>query len=191
MAERAFTIGGVIWPDAETQKSVNEIRKRYDPHFGLIAPHITIIFPADTEIALEEVVTRLQNAVEGFRPFQVRLDRVSSLNLLAPAWPAGTSALLAYPNARNAIFLLSGEGSREILQLKERLAAGIGLDTPLVQYPPYLTLGQTLSQETYEAALQALSGYAPDFSFPVRGFDLLTDLDSGRWRKDIRIEFPA
>ena len=189
MANRPVTIGGVIWPDAETQESVNKIRKQYDPHFTLIAPHITIIFPADTGIAPGEVVHRLTKAVEGFRPFEVRLDRVSSVNLLAPDWPAETSALLAYPNARNAIFLLSGEGSREILELKQRQAAALGLDTPLVHYPPYLTLGQTLSQAAYEAALQALSTYAPDFSFPVRGFDLLTDPVSGRWQKATRIEF--
>ncbi len=190
MAGRAFTIGGVIWPDSQTQASVDKIRKQYDPHFGLIAPHITIIFPADTEIALDEIVTRLANAVKGFRPFTARLDRVSSVNLLASEWPAETAALLAYPNAVNAIFLLTGEGSREILELKKRLAGAVGLDTPLVDYPPYLTLGQTLSQPAYDAALQALSGYAPDFSFPVSGFDLLSDPESGRWRQATRIEFP-
>lgn len=189
MANKAVTIGGVIWPDSETQKSVDEIRRKYDPHFDLIAPHITIIFPADTTIAPRNVIGRLAKSVEGFRPFKVRLDRVSSVNLLADDWPAGTSALLAYQNARNAVFLLTGEGSREIIELKERLAAAVSLDTPLVHYPPYLTLGQTLSQAAYREALEALSRYTPDFSFPVSGFNLLTDLESGRWRKDTRIEF--
>jgi 2'-5' RNA ligase len=191
MGKRSIIIGGVIWPDAETQRSVNEIRKQYDPHFTVIAPHITIIFPADTEVVLEDVISRVASSVEGFRSFEASLDRVSSVNLLAPDWPAGTSALLAYPNARNAIFLLSGEGSREILELKKRLSVGLGLDTPLVQYPPYLTLGQTLSREAYDSALQALSGYAPDYSFPVKGFDLLTQTDSGGWRTIRTIEFSA
>jgi 2'-5' RNA ligase len=182
MAKKPFIIGGVIWPDQETQRSVNEIRKRWDPHFTVIAPHITIIFPTDTEAALQDVIVRVTNAVEGFRRFTARLDRVSSVNLLAPDWPAATSALLAYPNAVNAIFLLSGEGTREILELKERLGVALELDTPLIQYPPYLTLGQTLSDRDYGAALNELSGHAPDHEFSVAGFDLLTQDDSGGWQ---------
>jgi 2'-5' RNA ligase len=191
MENKSVTIAGVIWPDAETQKSVNEIRKKYDPHFTIIAPHITIIFPTDIEIPIEDVISRLANAVEGFRPFDVRLNRVSSVNLLASDWPDGTAALLAYPNAENAIFLLSGKGSVEILELKERLSVALGLDTPLIQYPPYLTLGQTLSKKAYEAALRALSGYVPDYSFPVEGFDLLTQTASGGWQTARRIEFSS
>jgi 2'-5' RNA ligase len=191
MMKRSVTIGGVIWPDAETQGSVNEIRKRYDPHFKLIAPHITVIFPTQTEISLEDLRIRLTNALEGCRPFGVTLNRVSSVNLLAPDWPVETSALLAYANAKNAIFLLAGKGSKEILDLKNRLSAALGLDTPLGQYPPYLTLGQTLSDEAYQAALESLAEYAPSYSFPVNGFDLLIEAAPEGWQTAHRFEFSS
>jgi len=186
---KSTTIGAVIWPDARTQRSVNSIRTRYDPHFELIAPHITIIFPANTPRDIEDVSLCLTKAIEGFRPFHVRLNRLSSINLLAPDWPAGTSALLAYPNAVNTIFLLAGEGSREILELKERINIPLGLDTPLIHYPPYLTLGQTLSAAVYETALEDLAGYTPDYCFPVDGFDLLEEVPVGKWRTARRFEF--
>ena len=174
-------IGGVIWPDAESQKSINEIRAKWDPHLTVIAPHITIIFPTESAIPPAEAAERLTEAVEGLGSFPVTLDRVSSLPQLAREWPHATAALLAYPNAVNAIFLLSGKGTAEMLDLKARIAVALGLSTPLVQYPPYLTLGQTLTDERYQAALRSLSGYAPDYSFEVESFDFLTQTESGGW----------
>jgi 2'-5' RNA ligase len=190
MAERTLTIGGVIWPDAETQRSVNEIRNRWDPHFTVIAPHITIIFPEEVTVALDRVIEEAAAAVAGLRSFGARLDRLSSIPMLASDWPAETAALLAYPNAVNAIFLLTGEGTREIQELKERLSAALGLDTRLVPYPPYLTLGQTLSDAQYDAAMRELSGYTPDYSFRVEGFDLLTQDASGGWQTARRFTLP-
>lgn len=45
----------IIFPEFENIDIINNIRKKYDPLADLILPHITLVFPFDSEMSNEKL----------------------------------------------------------------------------------------------------------------------------------------
>lgn len=186
-----MTVGAVLWPDEAAKRECNEVRRRLDPHFRLIDPHITVIFPFETDTRASTLGEKLAESIIDLSPFRVALGRLSTIHEQAEMYPEATALLSRYPNAKNAIFLIPEAGYNEILELKRRIGSAVNRVTSLVEYPPYLTLGQTLSDADYARALRQLAGYNPALQFAARSFDLLKETASGRWETLNRFMFPG
>ena len=175
-------IGVVIWPDAATQVAIDDLRRRYDAHYQLIGPHITISFPDEQRTSWDEIKDLVAQAAARVSPFEVHLARWVSIADMLVSHPDGTRYLIKrYPNAANAIFLLAEAGTKEMLRLRRYLSSAIEQPPLLLPYPPYLTLGQTLSDADYEAARAELVEYCPDYRFTVTSIDLLAEQKDGSW----------
>lgn len=178
-------IGGVIWPDSKTNEAVNERRKKYDAHYKLIGPHITIIFPVEIDFSLHEKKVSLQEGLPKIEPFSVRLIRWVTIDEMLQINHEGTRYLLDnFPNAVNALFLLTDEGNKEIINLKRYLSTCINQPSSLVEYPGYLTIGQTMSEDDYKTAQRELVKYKPDYRFRVETFDLILEQRDGSWKSE-------
>lgn len=182
-------LGAVVWPDRSTIRDVNTLRQRYDPHFHLIAPHITVIFPTELPLAPAQVVERIRPSLEGVHPFTVEIRRLSTVNHLARQYPVASECLLRYPNAVNTLFLLVDRGADNLIDLKARINRAVGIDTPLIGYPPYLTVGQTLTDTQLEAALGELAGREFCYRFRIDCLAVLSKLPNGRWKSVTRVPF--
>jgi len=42
----------MIFPEFENIDNINDIRKKYDPLADLVLPHITLVFPFDSELTI-------------------------------------------------------------------------------------------------------------------------------------------
>ena len=51
MAQRTI----MIFPDFEQMEIIESIRKKYDPLYQLVKPHITVVFPFDMDVSNEEL----------------------------------------------------------------------------------------------------------------------------------------
>lgn len=63
----------MILPEFENIETINQIRKKYDPLEGLVKPHITVVFPFNSEMSNEELSQYLSQGLRGIKPFKIEL----------------------------------------------------------------------------------------------------------------------
>ena len=71
--------GIVAFPSKKIQDLANTYRKRYDPHYALITPHVTLKDPFDVDVSqIDEISNKLQEIATQFAPLQIHASRISS-----------------------------------------------------------------------------------------------------------------
>jgi 2'-5' RNA ligase len=136
---------------------IDQLRQKYDPQFGLIDPHITVMFPVRDSIDGHNLVSHLENVLSDCRPFSFRLQG------LQRSWD-------------ECLFLLVREGSSEIVRLHNRIYRGILADykNSEVKFIPHLTLGAfDKDAERYAQALSAAKALALDYRCVLNRLDLV------------------
>ena len=68
----------MIFPEFENIDLINDIRKKYDPLADLVLPHITLVFPFDSEFTNEELSLYLKESLSDIHPFKVGLEGFSN-----------------------------------------------------------------------------------------------------------------
>ena len=156
----------VIFPDVPTS-NIESVRRRFDPQYGRIAPHITLVFPTSLTVASEQLFGHLRQVAAHHEPFPIRLH---GLRRESTHW----------------LVLDVSEGAAQIRDLHDALYTG-PLATSLrpdIPYLPHLTLGvfggtaneaSPLSAETrWQEAWSAATELSLDFACIVRRISLLT-----------------
>ncbi|NRD79858.1 2'-5' RNA ligase family protein [Bacillus sp. BRMEA1] len=114
-----------IFPEFKNMNMIEGIRKKYDPLFGLVQPHITLVFPFESEIPSSILEKNIKNALAGVNPFPLYLKGITgSLN--------------------NYLFLNVKKGNDNIIELHDRLYSGPLFDfiSRKHTYFPHLTVGR-------------------------------------------------
>lgn len=62
----------ILVPSFDNMNSIKKIREQYDPLANYIAPHITVVFPFDSEISTEELSVQFNQALKGVKKFHVQ-----------------------------------------------------------------------------------------------------------------------
>lgn len=113
----------VHYPNIDTQ-CINQLRMKYDSQFGLIEPHITLMFPVLDSIGEDNLVHHLESVLCNRQSFLIHLQgfQISS---------------------DDHLFLLLQEGNKNILHLHREIYTGILADylRKDVTFIPHLTLG--------------------------------------------------
>jgi len=136
----------VHYPKVET-RLIDQLRQKYDPQFGLIDPHITVMFPVRDSIDGNNLVSHLENVLTDCSPFPIRIQG------LQRSWD-------------DCLFLLVREGSSEIVRLHNRIYTGILADykNSDIKFVPHLTLGAfDKDAARYAQALSAAKALALDY----------------------------
>jgi len=126
----------VHFPNIDTG-SIQQFRRQYDPLAGLIAAHITLVFPLAERLAPSILAGHIEAVLKNWHPFPFRLCG------LQKSWD-------------DYLYLLVEAGRAEVVRLHDELysdvlAADLRDDLP---YIPHVTLGR-FGDETgiYEDAL--------------------------------------
>ncbi len=67
----------MIFPEFENIEIINDIRKKYDPLVDLVLPHITLVFPFNSELTNEELNLHLKECLNDTQSFKVELKGFS------------------------------------------------------------------------------------------------------------------
>jgi 2'-5' RNA ligase len=67
----------MIFPEFENMKSIDNLRNQYDPLSDSVHPHITLVFPFDSEMTNEELTKILERRLANVKPFEVKLSGIS------------------------------------------------------------------------------------------------------------------
>jgi len=156
--------GIVAFPSKELQDIANGYRKRYDPHYALITPHLTIkgLFDADDK-EIEEVSKLILEVTKNHSPFELKVTKVSTF---API--------------TNTIYF-KAEENEELLQIHKDLNYGFFGNEPVFQFVPHITIAQNLTSSEHDDIIGQLKMVGVNHSEIVDRLHLLYQLDDGSW----------
>ena len=128
---------------------IEELRRKYDPAAKHVEPHITLVFPFESDITEDELRKHIIKAVSGFTSFELKLQGV-----------IGTSFVFNN-KTDNCLFLNVKQGNDKIIELHDRLYTGI-LEKYLmreVSYSPHVTLGKMEDIIVYQKAVEETKNF--------------------------------
>lgn len=157
--------GIVIFPSKEVQDFANSYRKRYDPHYSLIQPHLTIREAEDwTEERLRQAVAHLDRVTSEIAPFTIHFNRFSTF----------------YPVSNTVYMAL--EDPDPFIELYERICQGaLHQENSHYHYNPHLTVGRELSSDELHDVYASLRKVKVDFHVTVDRVHLLYQTENLAW----------
>ncbi|MBH0228820.1 YjcG family protein [Halobacillus yeomjeoni] len=157
--------GIAVFPSKKVQDVANSYRKRYDPHYALIPPHITLkeAFEADEEEIESKIIPELHSIAENTQPFSYGMYKVSSFSPVT-----------------NTIYLKI-DPSEEIFDLNEKLHSEKMPGEKDFAFVPHITIAQKLSDEEFSDVYGSLRMLKFDIQDKVDRFQLLYQLENGAW----------
>lgn len=156
--------GVVAFPSKKLQDLANSYRKRYDPHYSLITPHMTVkgVFEAsDTEI--EKISTQIREISKRHKPFKLQTSRISSFSPVT-----------------NAIYFKI-EPTEELLRLHEDLHSDELGEKAEYTFVPHITIAQKMLAGEHDDIFGQLKMVGIDHEETIDRLHLLYQLDDGSW----------
>lgn len=156
--------GIVIFPGKALQDLANSYRKRYDPHYSLIPPHITLKAPFEaSDDEAKTLANKLEDIAKRFAPLHIHIPKFSSFHPV------------------NNVIYFKVEPSIEITDLHEAIdALGYG-ETTEYSFVPHITLGQRLSDDEHSDVFGSLRMQKMNHDEYIDRFHLLYQLENGSW----------
>lgn len=131
----------MIFPEFENTNIIDCIRKKYDPLAKHVKPHITLVFPFESEISKEDLENHINTSLKGTRCFALTSQGIVSSKV-----------------GGNYLFLKVTNGFNEIREIHDRLYTSIlsNYFVKEISYIPHMTIGKLSDEaslsEAYEFA---------------------------------------
>ncbi|TFD97692.1 YjcG family protein [Jeotgalibacillus sp. R-1-5s-1] len=156
--------GIAVFPSKKLQDLANSYRKRYDPHYSLIPPHLTLKNPFEaSEEEINEMAKKLSETAKKTRPFTLRAYKISSFQPV------------------NNVIYFKVDATPELLQLHEELHTEDLGGKPEYAFVPHITIAQKLSNDEHSDVYGSLRMAGVDHEETVDRFHLLYQLENGSW----------
>jgi 2'-5' RNA ligase len=156
--------GVVIFPSKKLQDLVNSYRKRYDPHYALIPPHLTIknAFEA-TEVDAKDLADKLRQIASNTNPFTLKTSKISSFQPV------------------NNVIYFKIDPTEELTALHSDINHEFGGQNSEYAFVPHITIGQNLSNDEHSDVYGSLRMTKVNYEEKVDRFHLLYQLENGSW----------
>ncbi|KUO71191.1 MAG: hypothetical protein APF77_05915 [Clostridia bacterium BRH_c25] len=145
----------MIFPEFSNMNIIDTIRDKYDPLAHHVRPHITLVFPFESEISTSALKTHLDGILSEVKPFKVSLQGIIPVRTFG-----------------NHLFLDITKGRDEIINIYKCLYTGIlepfhpeWLKT--VDYYPHMTVGNLPTEKEYKSAIEDVAGIDDIFDSSV------------------------
>ncbi|MTH53197.1 hypothetical protein GKZ89_07200 [Bacillus mangrovi] len=156
--------GIVLFPAKKLQDLANSYRKRYDPHYALIPPHLTLKTPFEaSDEEIKAISKELRRSARELRPVQLEVTKISSFSPV------------------NNVIYLKVEPTEELKELHSMLHSGALESEPEYAFVPHITIGQKLSDAEMADVLGQLKMQDNHHSEQIDRFHLLYQLENGAW----------
>ncbi|MGN1401553.1 MAG: YjcG family protein [Bacillus sp. (in: firmicutes)] len=156
-------LGIAAFPSKKLQDMVNSYRMRYDPHYKLIPPHLTLksSFERD-EKELAGIVETLQKTAAQFAPFKLEVLKVSTFQPV------------------NNVIYLKVDPNPSLLALHEQLNTDLKQEEKY-NFVPHITLAQNLSNDEHSDVFGQMSLLQLRHEEMIDRIHLLYQLENGSW----------
>ena len=156
--------GVVAFPSKELQDLANGYRKRYDPHYARITPHMTIkgVFDANDK-EIEEVAKAIKSVLKKHGPFELNVSKVSTF---API--------------TNAIYF-KADPNEKLTSLHKELNYDFFGEEPEYAFVPHITIAQKLTSGEHDDIIGQLKMIGVNHSEIIDRLHLLYQLEDESW----------
>lgn len=157
--------GIAIFPSKEIQDEANGYRKRYDPEYTLVPPHITLKSAFEMDVPLRNTVTEeLRRIAKETKPFTINISKVSTF---APV--------------TNTIYF-KVEPIPELITLHEKMHSGKFPSDREFSFVPHIKIAQDLLEDEYSDVYASLRMKQVQFEDKVDRYQLCYQLENGSWQ---------
>ncbi|RAL25932.1 2'-5' RNA ligase family protein [Thermoflavimicrobium daqui] len=156
--------GIALFPQQHVQDIVNSYRKRYDPHYNFIAPHITIIEKFELgENEMLSLIPKFEEIAKNTDSFTIEMKKVSHFFPTSPT------------------IYLSIENQEPIIHLHQQLLKELDSHKPTYDFIPHLTIGQKMSEDELHDVYGSLRMHSFALTSLIDRFHLLYQLENKSW----------
>ncbi|MBO8178132.1 MAG: 2'-5' RNA ligase family protein [Bacillus sp. (in: Bacteria)] len=156
--------GIAIFPSKKLQDLANSYRKRYDPHYALIPPHLTLKYPFEAdEDEIKKIADTLHQIAKKYDPFPLKVTKISSFQPV------------------NNVIYLKVECTETLKNLHNDLHSGELGGEPEYMFVPHITIGQKLSNGELADVYSSLRMLDVTHEETIDRFHLLYQLENGSW----------
>lgn len=156
--------GIVAFPSKKLQDLANAYRKRYDPHYALITPHLTIKseFEAN-ENEIDDIAKAIKEVTKKHQPFELQVTKV------------GTFAPIT-----NTIYFKATLND-ELASLHKDLNYNFFGNEPEYTFVPHITIAQKLTSGEHDDIIGQLKMVGVNHTEIIDRIHLLYQLEDGSW----------
>ncbi|MBS4217985.1 YjcG family protein [Bacillus sp. FJAT-49711] len=155
--------GIVIFPSKKLQDLANSYRKRYDPHYALIPPHLTLKAAFNTDLDAEKLTDKLEEIAKKYEPFNLKIHKVSSFQPIT-----------------NTIYF-KAENHGELQGLNEDCYEHLPGGKPEHPFVPHVTIAQKLSNDEHSDVYGSLRMLGINHEEIIDRFHLVYQLENDSW----------
>lgn len=131
----------MIFPEFENINIIEKIRKKYDPLYNLVRPHITIVFPFQNELTNTELKLYLNEVLKNVFSFEIEMQGFSKQTDIHG----------------NYLFLNVTKGIEKINNINNLLYKDKSKKFGIVHhYVPHMTVGRLASKELLFSAFEEI-----------------------------------
>jgi 2'-5' RNA ligase len=130
---------------------IQAIREKYDPLASYIEPHITVVFPFESDLTTSEIQQHLADKLHGLKRFNIRFSEITG-------------------DYRDGyLFLNVKKGNDQIIELHDKLYSGLFKKYHFIKVPyiPHLTVGRISHQDAFNQALDKLRDFKSYFEVDI------------------------
>ena len=140
----------VIFPNFSNLEFIDEIRAKYDPLYHYIAPHLTLVFPFQSELTTKELIDHMEKQLNEVGPFELTARGI-------------TGASDGY------VFLDVKIGNDKMIELHDKLYKGIlkPYHNRFIPYIPHITIAKINDENEYTRVVRDLSNFDVEFKTVV------------------------
>ncbi|SDJ45474.1 YjcG family protein [Salimicrobium halophilum] len=157
--------GIAIFPSKKVQDEANSYRKRYDPHYALVPPHITLKYPfeSDDEEIEKSIIPALDEIAKNHKPIDIEVKKVGS-----------------FKPVENVIYLKI-EPNDYLEALSDEMHKGAMEGEREHTFVPHITIAQKLSDDEFSDVYESLRMSKFDLTDRIDRFQLLYQLENESW----------
>ncbi|WP_347861153.1 YjcG family protein [Salimicrobium sp. PL1-032A] len=157
--------GIALFPSKKVQDEANSYRKRYDPHYALVPPHITLKYPfeSDDEEIEKTIIPELEEIAKRHKPIDIEVKKVGS-----------------FKPVENVIHLKI-EANEALKQLSDEMHQGSMKAEREHAFVPHITIAQKLSDDEFSDVYESLRMSRFNLSDRLDRFQLLYQLENESW----------
>src|SRR5699024_2091247 len=168
--------GIAIFPSKAIQDEANALRKRYDPEYAMIPPHITLkpgFNLGDTSI--KDITKSLQEISNNTKPFKININKVSTFA----------------PVTNTIYFKVVPEPELYALHKKLQEKSASSDDKDEFTFVPHITIYQDLVDEEYHDVFGSLKMKKVELEDYIDRMQLCYQLENGSWQVHETFKFTA
>lgn len=146
----------LIFPKFENGQVIDNIRSKYDPLANNVRPHISLVFPFESDITTEELKKYVTEAIKDKQSFMICLK-----------------GIVSQKQSSSYLFLNVIEGDKDIIQIHNTLYSGM-LKQFLPDFLkgnnfwPHMTIGNINDAKDFEAALNNIKDLDETFRTEIK-----------------------